>query len=143
MILSRLCMVLIGFSSGVVVAAGVFALITALGIVSRLIERSNTKEYIFFYENCIIFGGIGGTIISFWPIPIPIGNIGLLIIGVANGIFIGNLLVALAEFLNVLPIMNRRFKLTGGIAFFIVALGLGKSIGSLLYWLMPVLQQGS
>lgn len=136
-------MVLIGFSSGVVVAAGVFALITALGIVPRLIERSSTREYIFFYENCIIFGGIGGTIISFWPIAIPIGNIGLLIIGVANGIFIGSLLVALAEFLNVLPIMNRRFKLTGGIAFFIVALGLGKSIGSLLYWLMPVLQQGS
>lgn len=142
MILSKIGMILIGFSSGVVVAAGVFALITALGIVPRLIERSNTREYIFFYENCIIFGGIGGTLMSFWPISIPLGNIGLVIMGVANGIFIGSLLVALAEFLNVLPIMNRRFNLTGGIAFMIVALGIGKSIGSLLYWLLPALQQG-
>lgn len=143
MILNRLCMMLIGFSSGVVVAAGVFALITALGIVPRLIERSNTRDYIFFYENCIIFGGIGGTLLTFWPISIPLGNAGLVIIGLVNGVFIGNLLVALAEFLNVLPILNRRFKLTGGIAFIIVTLGLGKSIGSLIYWLIPVLQQGS
>ena len=143
MILNKLCMMVIGFSSGVVVAAGVFALITALGIVPRLIERSNTRDYIFFYENCIIFGGIGGTFLSFWPILIPLGHIGLIIVGLANGIFIGSLLVALAEFLNVLPIMNRRFNLTGGIATIIVTLGLGKSIGSLLYWLIPALQQGS
>lgn len=142
MILSRIGMILIGFSSGVVVAAGVFALITALGIVPRLIERSNTRGYIFLYENCIIFGGIGGTLISFWPISIPLGYIGLVIIGATNGIFVGSLLVALAEFLNVLPIMNRRFKLTGGMAIMIVVLGLGKSIGSLLYWLVPALQQG-
>lgn len=132
-----------GFSSGVVVAAGVFALITALGIVPRLIERTDTRDYIFLYENCIIFGGIGGTLISFWPISIPLGKIGLVVMGFFNGIFIGSLLVALAEFLNVLPIMNRRFNLTGGIAFIIVTLGLGKSIGSLLYWLIPALQQGS
>ena len=143
MILNRLGLILIGFSSGVVVAAGVFALITALGIVPRLIERTNTRDHIFFYENCIIFGGIGGTLLSFWPIPIPLGNVGLVIIGLANGVFMGSLLVALAEFLNVLPIMNRRFNLTGGIAFMIVILGLGKSIGSIIYWLVPVLQQGS
>lgn len=141
MILSRLLMILIGLSSGAVVAGGVFALITALGIVPRLIERSKTRAYVRFYENCIICGGIGGTLISFWPISIPFGHIGLVIIGVANGIFMGSLLVALAEFINVLPIINRRFKLTGGIAFILVVLGLGKTVGSLLYWLIPALQQ--
>lgn len=143
MILNRLSMILIGFGCGVVVSGGVFALITALGIVPRLIERTNTRDYLFFYENCIIFGGIIGTLISFWPIRIPFGHIGLIIVGLANGMFIGSLLVALAEFINVLPIMNRRFKLKGGIAFILVTLGLGKSIGSLLYWLIPALQQGS
>ncbi len=141
MVLNRAVMILIGFSSGVVVSAAVFALITALGIVPRLIERTNTRKYIRFYENCIIFGGISGAFLTFWPISIPLGNVGLTVIGLGNGIFIGSLLVALAEFLNVLPIMNRRFKLAGGIAPIIVILGLGKMIGSMLYWLIPSLQQ--
>lgn len=141
MILNKLGMILIGFSGGTVVSGGVFALITALGIVPRLTERTNTRSYISLYENCIIFGGIGGTLISFWPIAIPIGHVGLAIVGMANGVFVGSLLVALAEFINVLPIMNRRFHLTGAIAAILVVLGLGKSIGSLLYWLIPALQQ--
>lgn len=139
--INKICMVFIGISSGVAVSGAVFALITALGIVPRLIERTRTRNYISLYENCIIFGGIVGVIISFWPIAIPIGKVGLVIAGLANGIFIGNLLVALAEFINVLPIMDRRFHLAGAVAFMIVALGLGKSIGSLLYWLIPALQQ--
>ncbi|NLI89645.1 MAG: stage V sporulation protein AB [Epulopiscium sp.] len=139
--LNKIFIVLVGLSGGIVVSAGIFALITALGIVPRLIERSNTRDYIRLFENCIIFGGITGTILSFWPTYIPLGKPALVVIGVANGIFIGHLLVALAEFINVLPIMNRRFNLTGGIGIIIVSLGLGKSIGSLLYWLVPTLQQ--
>lgn len=133
---------MIGLSCGVVVSAGIFALVTALGIVPRLIEKTHTQNYISLYENSIIFGGIGGTIISFWPISIPLGKLGLVVIGIGSGIFVGNLLVALAEFINVLPIMNRRLKLTGGIALMIVTLGLGKTIGSLIYWLLPILQNG-
>jgi len=141
MILNKLCMMVIGLSGGVVVSAGVFALITALGIVPRLIERSKTRKNISFYENCIIFGGIIGTVLTFWPIPIPLGKIGLVITGLAMGAFIGSLVVALAEFINVLPIMNRRLKLSGGIAFILVTLGLGKTAGSILYWIIPGLQQ--
>ena len=140
MILNKLCMLLIGLGTGVVVSAGVFALITALGIVPRIIERSKTREYIFLYENSIIFGGIIGTLLTFWPIPIPFGEIGLIIAGGATGMFVGSLVVALAEFINVLPIMNRRMKLTGGIAITLVTLGLGKTVGSILYWIIPALQ---
>ena len=140
MILNKLCMLLIGLGSGVVISAGVFAFITALGIVPRLIERSKTRKYIDLYENCIIFGGIIGTFLSFWSIPIPLGKTGLIIAGVAVGMFVGSLVVALAEFINVLPIMNRRLKLTGGMAIILVTLGLGKTAGSILYWIIPGLQ---
>lgn len=140
MILNKLGLMMIGLGAGVVVSAGVFALITALGIVPRLIERSKTRRYIFFYENCIIFGGIIGTLLTFWPTPIPLGKVGLIIGGLAVGAFIGSLVVALAEFINVLPIMNRRLKLSGGIAFILVTLGLGKTVGSILYWMIPGLQ---
>jgi len=131
---------MIGLGSGVVVSAGVFALITALGIVPRLIERSKTRQYISFYENCIIFGGITGTVLTFWDIPIPLGKVGLVVAGLATGAFVGSLIVALAEFINVLPIMNRRLKLSGGIAFILVTLGIGKTAGSIMYWLIPGLQ---
>ena len=140
MILNKLCMLLIGLGSGVVISAGVFAFITALGIVPRLIERSKTRKYIDLYENCIIFGGIIGTFLSFWSIPIPFGKTGLIIAGLAMGMFVGSLVVALAEFINVLPIMNRRLKLTGGMAIILVTLGLGKTAGSILYWIIPGLQ---
>lgn len=133
-------MMLIGLSAGVVVSAGVFALITALGVVPRLIERSETRAYIGLYENCIIFGGIIGTFLTFWQWPIPFGKVGLVVAGLAIGMFVGSLVVALAEFINVLPIMNRRLKLTGGIAFILITLGLGKTTGSILYWLIPGLQ---
>lgn len=128
---------MIGFGGGTVVAAGIFALITALGIVPRLIERSKTYPYIFLYENCIIFGGIIGNILSFWPMNILVGRIFTVMIGFIFGMFVGSLVVALAEFINVLPIMNRRMKLTGGIALILVVMGLGKTAGSLFYWLVP------
>ncbi len=134
-------MIWIGLGAGVVVSGGVFALITALGIVPRLVERTQTQEYISLYENCIIFGGILGTILTFWHIPISLGKIGLVITGTAMGMFIGSLIVALAEFINVLPIMNRRLKLIGGTVIILVTLGLGKTTGSFLYWLIPGLQQ--
>lgn len=140
MIFNKLCLILIGLGAGVVVSAAVFALITALGIVPRLIERSNTQEHVYKYENCIIFGGIIGTLLTFWPIYIPLGKVGLVITGVATGAFTGSLIVALAEFINVLPIMNRRLKLSGGIALILVTLGLGKTTGSILYWIIPGLQ---
>lgn len=139
--INKLCMIWIGLGAGIVVSGGVFALITALGIVPRLVERTETRQYISLYENCIIFGGILGTLLTFWYIPIPLGKAGLAISGLFMGMFVGSLVVALAEFINVLPIMNRRLKLPGGIAYIIVTLGLGKSIGSLLYWLIPGLQQ--
>lgn len=140
MILNRLFLMMIGLGTGVVISAGVFALITALGIVPRLIERSKTRAYISCYENCIIFGGIIGTLLTFWPMPIPLGKVGLIIAGVATGAFVGSLIVALAEFINVLPIMNRRLKLSGGIAFILITLGIGKTTGSIIYWIIPGLQ---
>ena len=43
-------LVLAGFASGVVVAAGTFAFIAAIGIVPRMAQRTNTKQYIPFMK---------------------------------------------------------------------------------------------
>ena len=51
------------------------------------------------------------------------------------GIFVGVLAMALAEVLNVMPILMRRARLNKGITWFVVSFALGKLLGSLLYFL--------
>ena len=47
------------------------------------------------------------------------------------------LIIALAEVLDVLPIMNRRVKIRKGISFIVIALARGTLVGSLCYWIYP------
>ena len=47
----------IGLASGFVVAAGIFAFITMLGIIPRLAQRTGTADHIYGYEWMIILGG--------------------------------------------------------------------------------------
>jgi stage V sporulation protein AB len=66
-----------------------------------------------------------------------LGNIGGAIYGFFSGIFIGCLAVSLAEVLDVIPILTRRFSIKIGMAYFIVSLAAGKLIGSLIYFIIP------
>ena len=51
---------LFGLAGGMVTAAGVFALITVIGIIPRLAGRSRTGARIHTYETAICLGGILG-----------------------------------------------------------------------------------
>lgn len=137
MIVKQLIAILIGFSSGVVVAGGIFAFIAIIGIVPRLAQRTMTIKYISVYEDAILLGGVFGVSTIFIDYYLPIGNFFVGIIGLAIGIFVGCLAVSLAEVLNVIPIFTRRIRLTKGLFYMIAALALGKLAGSLLYALVP------
>ena len=62
---------------------------------------------------------------------------GRIIMGLATGVFIGSLAAALAEALDVIPVMSRRTHLRSGLTIFIYAFAFGKLIGALYYWLYP------
>ena len=125
----------LGFTAGLAVAAGAFALIVALKIVPRMIGKSNTASGIIRYENMIIAGGIIGSILSVFPgIRIPFGSFSLIIYGLGSGIQVGCLVMALAEIMNVFPIMFRRMKLKMGMSFVIISLAAGKVAGGLWYF---------
>ena len=49
---------LIGLSSGVAVAGGLFAFIVELGVVADLADRTHTAENLLLYEDSIALGGI-------------------------------------------------------------------------------------
>jgi len=62
------------------------------------------------------------------------GNLALGIYGLSVGIFVGILVMSLAETLKALPVIGRRINLAVGLQYLILSLGIGKLIGSLIYF---------
>lgn len=127
---------LIGAAGGGVVSGGVFALISLIGVVPRLASRTKTAQHIAVYESAIIWGGILGNIVSVYEWKLPVGMFGLLIIGLFAGIYIGCFSMALAELLKVIPIFAFRVGLVQGIPYIVLAIALGKTLGSYyqMFW---------
>ena len=135
MFLKQLFLVFLGLSAGGVIAAGVFAFLAIIGVFPRLIGKTHTNKHIFLYETVIIIGGILGNVSDIYEIPIHMGgNVFLGIYGLAVGIFVGCLVMSLAESLKALPVISRRIHLAVGLQYVILAIGLGKLIGSLVYF---------
>jgi len=130
-------LILIGFSSGIIISGAVFAFISTLGIVQRLAKKTSTEKFANVYEEAIIFGGIFGTSTSLINYYLPVGNFLAGIFSLATGIFYGCLAMSLAEVLNVIPILIRRGKVESGLKFFIFAIAFGKLVGSILYYCVP------
>ena len=127
----------IGFGSGLIIAGAVFAFITIVGIVPRLAQKTRTTGKIKVYESALALGGIFGTLAGVFQFYLPIGHIGVIAISIVNGIFIGCLAMSLAEVLNVIPIFSRRARMQRGMFFLVLAISVGKLVGSLLYFIVP------
>lgn len=126
----------IGLSSGFAVAAGVFAFITMLGIVPRMAARTQTERHIVWYERMIILGGTLGNIFLVFMVPVHGTWILMAMYGLAAGIYVGCLAMALAEMLRLLPIFVNRLQIKEGFPILIVALSVGKCVGTLFqfFW---------
>lgn len=129
-----LLLAFLGLASGLAVASGIFAFITMLGIVPRLAARTNTAKHIVWYERIIIWGGTLGNIWILFRFPLPLTQILLVVFGVCAGIYVGCLVMALAEMLRVIPILVNRIQICEGFYFVPVAIALGKLTGTLFQY---------
>ena len=130
---------LMGLTSGFAVAGGTFALIVAISVVPRIIGMSRTAKEVLRYENMIIAGGILGNLITvFTDMSIPFGRPMLVLYGLCSGIQVGCLVMALAEIMNVFPIVFRRLKLKIGMRWVITSLAVGKVLGGLWYFFRQI-----
>lgn len=120
----------IGVTSGAMVAAGLFAFITLIGVVERMAARSKTNKYILLYEDMVLFGAICGNIISVFNFELPLGVWILIIYGMFSGVFVGCLSVALAEVVKVIPVFAKRINLKYGLPFVILSFAIGKLLGA-------------
>jgi len=137
MILQHAFCSVIGFSGGVVVGGAIIAFLTVLGIVSRLIHITSIYDETFILSWAVLLGAVTGCIISIFTFTIHLPQIVSAGFGMVMGIFVGLLVSALAEVINVIPIFANRMNVADYVQVFIIVLALGKVIGSLIYWFFP------
>ena len=110
-------------------------LFRSVGIIPRMSQISNTRSFVNFYEKILVIGTFLGALISIQNIHISIGKIGVLVFGLAYGVFVGFLSSGLAEILDYIPIVSRRLKIpTLYLKYIIISLLIGKVIGSFIGW---------
>ena len=135
MFVRQILLGLAGLAAGCVTAAGVFAFITAIGLVQRLAAKTGTAHRISWYEDCFILGGTLGNLVYFYSFPIPGGQLFGAVAGLAYGVFVGCLIMSLAETLDAFPVLCRRLKLSEGMGWLVFSLALGKCLGSFFYFI--------
>lgn len=122
-------------AAGFATAGGFVAFISLIGVVPRLAAITKTADHIPLYENSLALGLIVMNILSLYPvdftwIPRIIPQILLHMGGLFTGIFVGCLAGALAEVINIIPVLSRRLRLRKGFPYFIMAAAFGKCVGS-------------
>lgn len=135
MLLKKAFLGFFGLCAGGVIAAGVFAFLAIIGVFPRLIGKTGTKKHVMLYETVIVVGGIVGNVVDIYEFPLLFGgNFLLAMIGLSVGIFVGCLVMSLAETLKALPVFNRRIRLAVGFQYVILCIALGKLVGALVYF---------
>ena len=125
---------LLGLISGTAAAAGTFALLTSVGIVPRMAGKSSTAIHVRLYETVLAIAGAAGTVISILEVPVYTGAWILPVSGVLAGCFVGCLSAALAEVLQVWPVLFRRMGLKKGLHTGMFCFALGKFAGALYFF---------
>lgn len=129
-------LILIGSGGGVLVAAGVVALLVGLGIITRFAGISRTAVHTKLYESALLLGAVYGNLLTVYEMTVFRGRFLLAVVGLTSGMYVGAWIMALAEVINIFPIAARRIGLAKGISVIVITLALGKTIGSLLYFYM-------
>jgi len=150
-----------GVSSGLLVSAGIFTVLLAVGLTPQFIGKTHTGKKILLYESCISAGAVIGTVFSVFPVMEKAGgklrewivestasadfllsaadsaaNVFLGVSGLFMGMFVGCLALAIAEMLDSIPIFSRRISFRHGLGLAVLAVALGKLAGSLYYFRM-------
>lgn len=142
MFLKSLLASVIGFCSGIGVAAGTFAFLLVIRVIPRMLQKAKLEHRVIYIENMVFRGILFGTILSLfswkkrWLFEL-LGKTVLTFFGISAGIFTGCIAVALAEILDTFPIFFRRIGIKEEYSeplLFVMALG--KMMGSLFFFLM-------
>ncbi len=126
----------VGLSSGMTIGSAAAAFFTLLNFIARMIQIVNAKKIARLYHWTIALGSTISSLIYFFNITLKLYKIFSVFISLIMGIFVGMFSSALAEVLNVMPVLSKKFKAKHHLKFITTSFLLGKTIGSLWYWLV-------
>lgn len=132
MLIRHVALAIAAFAGGAIIAGGYFAFISLIGVYPKLLEKVKGNRHFILVECLLTYGATLANIIYIFHIRLPITQIGLAFITLFGGIFVGCLVGALAEVLDVFPIISRRFDLRRYLPYVIYAVAAGKLIGSII-----------
>lgn len=133
----RIFLIIFGISSGIMVGSGVVAILILIGIIPRMSQITNTKEFSNWYEKILVIGTFLGSILSLHQIKLGFGSITAIIAGLFYGIFLGFLSSGLTEIMDYIPVVSRRLKVPATyLKYVIISLLIGKVLGSFFGWII-------
>lgn len=136
-LLVNMFLAFLGLAGGLAVGSGLVALLIVFDLIPRLAQLANAFRMSVWFETALISGTLYWTFADFWDWSFTIPPIlGLSWIGLLQGIFVGMLAAALTEVINVLPILAKRMKMSAYMVSLVMAMVLGKIVGSLFDWLV-------
>lgn len=163
MLLDQIILGIFGLSFGLLSSAGVFTVLSSVGLIPRFAGKMHVADKVFALEEAVIFGTILGCIVSVFPdcfqagsyllsrepfgrdtaaVVRVAGTVFLCFYGFFSGIFIGCLAFAIAEMLDSIPIFARRVGFRHGLGIAIAAAAFGKLFGSLFYFSRQIFLSG-
>lgn len=139
MLIKHTILALLALLGGVGVSAGTFAFLLVVGVIPRMLRKSNLAKRIITVENVVVCGLLLGTVLSVFSFGTIfrsafLGHIVLAVYGLSAGIFVGCISVALAEILDTFPIMFRRTHIKRGLSWMMTVMAMGKLAGALYYF---------
>ncbi len=123
------------FGGGFTVGGAAAAFISILQIIPRLLQITETYDRIKVYKFVISTSFIFFTVLYFSDFRLNLSKYITIPIGLVLGTFIGLLSSALAEVLNVIPVLSKKLKIKDNLKYIIWTLMLGKVAGSLYFWI--------
>ena len=133
--------ILIAFAQGAAVGAAAMLVFSVLGIVSQSASVTGTRNRIRLYGWMTCAGAAVFSTLHLLPVSglfgARIGKVLLPPAGLLCGMFVGVLLSALTEVLDIFPALSGKLKLSGQIKTMVFSLAIGKTIGVLVYYLTP------
>lgn len=131
--LVNIIVILIGLSGGVVAGGALSAFITLIKLIPQMVQITKTRGSIKLYERVFALGAIIFSILYFSNFNLRLFKVIVIAIGFFMGMFIGLFSSAIAEVLDVIPILTRKIKMRKEISYIIYALLFGRLAGSIYY----------
>ncbi|MGO3167876.1 stage V sporulation protein AB [Senegalia sp. (in: firmicutes)] len=129
-------LIILGLSAGIAVGSALASFITLLDTVPRLMQLTNSYKKLGLYQIIIMVATITSVIMDFFNLSVYSNIFFLIPIGFFIGGFIGLIASALAEILNVIPVLENKLRLKELLPIPVLAISLGKVVGSLIDWLI-------